>query len=213
MGLTDHDPVHESTRRLAEALTTARSHARSRDGYLMVEACADGEIAIRIDDRALTYGGAAVGAELTRLAAEALAAARVRVRDAVQVFSADPRVAEAVAATGDAIGRPLGTAAGSGLPGRPHNSPLNPPADQPVNSEWPTNYGLPESNPPGGYSRPHNAQPAAHHQSASWQNHRRERSNTQPRQQDSPNTPPPYSLYDVPDDDEDAYYQRKSWLE
>ncbi|WP_062994142.1 hypothetical protein [Nocardia mikamii] len=185
MGLTDQDPIHESTRRLAEALTTARSSARSLDGYLVVEACADGEIAIRIDDRALTYGGAAVGAELTRLAAEALAAARVQVRDAVQVFSADPQVAEAVAATGDALGRPLGAAAGSGLPDRPRNSPPNRPEDR----------------------------PAAQRQSALWQDHRQERSNTPPRQHASPNTSPPYNLYDVPDDDEDAYYQRKSWLE
>ncbi|WP_036498353.1 MULTISPECIES: hypothetical protein [Nocardia] len=213
MGLTDRDPIHESTRRLAEALTTARSHAQSRDGYLVVEACADGEIAIRIDDRALTYGGAAVGAELTRLAAEALAAARVQVRDAVQVFSADPRVAEAVAATGDAMGRPPGTAAGSGLPDRPHNSPPNRPENRPMNRQWPANHVVPEDDPSGAYDRRATARPATEHQSASWQDHRQERSNTPPRQHASPNASPPYNLYDVPDDDEDAYYQRKSWLE
>ncbi|MCM6775104.1 hypothetical protein NDR87_24705 [Nocardia sp. CDC159] len=102
------DPMQENTRRLVEALTTARSRAQSADGYLVVEACADGEISVRIDDRALVYGGAAVGAELTRLAAQALSMARAGVRDAASTFRADPRISAVLEATEDAMDQPLG---------------------------------------------------------------------------------------------------------
>ncbi len=54
------DPMQDNTKRLAQALTTARSRAQSADGFLVIQACADGQITVRIDDRALRYGGAAV---------------------------------------------------------------------------------------------------------------------------------------------------------
>ena len=101
------DPMQDNTRRLAQALTTARSSARSSDGLLMVEACADGQVEIRIDDRALRYGGAAVAGELTRLAAQALSSARVEVREAAAAFSADPRIAAMVTDTEDAMNLPM----------------------------------------------------------------------------------------------------------
>lgn len=105
---SDHlDPMQDNTRRLAQALTTARSRARSSDGLLMVEACADGQVEIRIDDRALRYGGAAVAGELTRLAAQALSSARVEVREAAAAFAADPRIAAMVTDTEDAMSLPM----------------------------------------------------------------------------------------------------------
>ena len=103
------DPMQDNTKRLAQALTTARSRVQSADGFLVIDACADGQIAIRIDDRALRYGGAAVAAELTRLAAQALMKARAEVREAAAAFAADPRIAASVAATEDAMSRPLDT--------------------------------------------------------------------------------------------------------
>lgn len=102
------DPMEDNTKRLAQALTTARSRAQSSDGLLVIEACADGQLAIRIDDRALRYGGAAVAGELTRLAAQALTAARAEVQEAAAAFAADPRIASTVAATEDAMNQPMG---------------------------------------------------------------------------------------------------------
>lgn len=146
----DPDPMQENTRKLVEALTTARSVARTSDGSLAVEACADGEVRIHIEDRALRSGGAAVSAELTRLAAQALAAARAGVREATATLRADPRIAAALEATQDAMDRPLAV-------------------EQPQRRDPPP-------------------QPV-------------ERS------------PATYDPYDYEQDEEDRYYQRKSWLE
>ncbi|MEV5649225.1 hypothetical protein AB0L57_13310 [Nocardia sp. NPDC052254] len=112
------DPMQDNTKRLAQALTTARSAAQSADGFLVIEACADGQITVRIDDRALRYGGPAVAAELTRLAAQALMKARAEVREAAAAFAADPRIAATVAATEDAMSRPM--TAGAGPAPAPH---------------------------------------------------------------------------------------------
>ncbi|WP_280268814.1 hypothetical protein [Nocardia wallacei] len=101
------DPMQDNTRKLVEALTTARSRAQSGDGFLVVEACADGQVFVHVDDRALRYGGSAIAAELTRLAAQALAEARAGVREATANFRADPRIAAAVDATEDAMNQPL----------------------------------------------------------------------------------------------------------
>ncbi|GAB2721090.1 hypothetical protein [Nocardia thraciensis] len=103
------DPMQDNTRKLVEALTTARSRAQSGDGFLAVEACADGQVFVRIDDRALRYGGSAIAAELTRLAGQALSDARAGVREATAAFRSDPRIAAAVEATEDAMGQPLST--------------------------------------------------------------------------------------------------------
>lgn len=105
------DPMQDNTRKLAESLTTARARAQSPGGHLIVEACADGQVFINIDDRALGFGGPAISAELTRLAAEALAKARVGVKEALDAFTADPRIAQAIERTEDAMGRAPITAA------------------------------------------------------------------------------------------------------
>ncbi|NKY51688.1 YbaB/EbfC family nucleoid-associated protein [Nocardia vermiculata] len=131
MGTGNLDPMQENTRSLVQALTTARSSARSSDGLLAVEACADGEIEIRIDDRALVYGGAAVAAELSRLAAQALTSARSQVSTAMEAFQADPRITAAIQATSDAMDQPLTTTAPPPLPVSHDTRPSTHPATDP----------------------------------------------------------------------------------
>ncbi|TLF76581.1 hypothetical protein [Nocardia cyriacigeorgica] len=106
MTSADLDPMSQNTQRLVQSLTTARSRAQSSDGFLVVEMCADGQLTVKIDDRALAYGGATISAELNRLAAQALTKARAEVADAVDAFCADPRIANVIEATQDAMAQP-----------------------------------------------------------------------------------------------------------
>ncbi|GAB4583097.1 hypothetical protein [Nocardia sp. IFM 10818] len=103
----DSDPLEHRSAQLTEALTTARSRARSRSGLLWVDACADGDLTIHVDNHALSLGGDELSRQLTALAAQALAAARDRARTALAEFRADPHIAEAVRQTRDAMNRPL----------------------------------------------------------------------------------------------------------
>lgn len=135
----DLDPMHENTRNLVHALTTARSRTQSADGLLVVDACADGQVAIQIDDRALALGGAALGAELNQLAAQALTKARAEVRGAVETFCSDPRIADAIDATEDAMSQPLAAAPPSpAMKHGVHGAPQNPHYPQPPSYEQPT---------------------------------------------------------------------------
>lgn len=102
----DSDPLQNRTEHLTEALTTARSRAQSANGLLWVQACADGEITINIDDHALTLTGEELSRQLTRLAARALATAREQAASALAEFRADPHFDAAVWETRDAMDRP-----------------------------------------------------------------------------------------------------------
>ncbi|MBF6172723.1 hypothetical protein [Nocardia blacklockiae] len=177
------DPMQENTRRLVEALTTARSRAQTGDGLLAVEACADGQVRIHIDEGALRYGGSAIAAELTRLAAQALEGARAGVREATATFRADPRIEAALEATQDAMDQPLSAV----QQGPGSSSPGQPSFGQPVSR---TGFEQPASHT--GFEQPPASQPAG--------------------QQSNTRTPPLYDPYDY-EDDYDPYYQRKSWLE
>ncbi|WP_067543698.1 hypothetical protein [Nocardia crassostreae] len=103
----DSDPLERRTTQLAEALTTARSRSQSRSGLLWVEACADGDLTIRIDDHALSLGGDELSRQLTALAARALADAREQARTALTEFRADPHFDATVGAIRDAMNNPL----------------------------------------------------------------------------------------------------------
>lgn len=102
----DSDPLQRTTEQLTEALTTARARAQSASGLLRVDACADGEITIHLDEPARALDAAELGRQLTALAAQALADARERAAAALAEFRADPRIAEATAHTGAAIDQP-----------------------------------------------------------------------------------------------------------
>lgn len=102
----DTDPLQRSVEQLAEALTTARARAQSTSGLLWVEACADGDLTIHIDDHALSLGGEELGRQLNALAARALATARDRAQTALAEFRSDPRIDSAVTETAAAIDRP-----------------------------------------------------------------------------------------------------------
>ncbi|MBF6514020.1 YbaB/EbfC family nucleoid-associated protein [Nocardia cyriacigeorgica] len=127
------DPMSQNTQRLVQSLTTARSRAQSPDGLLIVEMCADGQLTVKIDDRALAYGGAAISAELNRLAAQALTEARAEVADAVDAFCADPRIANVIDATHDAMAQPPVDVRPAASSPQVHES--TPPAD--VNAGFP----------------------------------------------------------------------------
>ncbi|MEC3954628.1 hypothetical protein VMT65_16430 [Nocardia sp. CDC153] len=102
----DTDPLQRSVDRLSEALTVNRARAQSRSGLLWVDACADGELTIHIDDHALPLSGEELGRQLTALAAQALAEARAQAHSALKAFRADPRIDAVVAETAFAIDRP-----------------------------------------------------------------------------------------------------------
>ncbi|MFE6862882.1 hypothetical protein [Nocardia sp. NPDC057668] len=110
----DSDPLQNTTARLADALTAARTRARSADGWLQVEARADGEITIHIDDRAPALTGGELGRRLTALAQQALADARAHAAAALAAFRADPRIEAAVQAATAAIDAPRPELAGVG---------------------------------------------------------------------------------------------------
>ncbi|GGK53253.1 YbaB/EbfC family nucleoid-associated protein [Nocardia camponoti] len=103
----DLDPLPQKTDALVNALTATRSTVTAADGLVRVEACADGEISVHIDDKILVIGGAGLSKLITELAAHALATARGNAANALADFRADPRIAEAVAATVDAMHQPL----------------------------------------------------------------------------------------------------------
>ncbi|WP_067695915.1 YbaB/EbfC family nucleoid-associated protein [Nocardia jejuensis] len=103
----DSDPLQRKTEQLTEALTTARSRAESADGLLRVDACADGELTIHLDDRARVLSAHELSRRLTALAAQALTAARAQARTALADFRADPRISESTARAASAIDQPV----------------------------------------------------------------------------------------------------------
>lgn len=102
----DTDPLQRTTEHLTEALTTARSRAQSANGLLWVDARADGELTINVDDHALSLTGEELSRQLTRLAAQALTAAREHAASALADFRADPRIDAAVTHAREAIDHP-----------------------------------------------------------------------------------------------------------
>ncbi|MFE6926083.1 YbaB/EbfC family nucleoid-associated protein [Nocardia sp. NPDC057663] len=101
------DPLPRKTATLVSALTSTRSTATAADGLIQVHASADGEISVHIDDKLLVLGGAGLSKLITELAAHALRTARTNANAALAEFRSDPRVAEAVAHTVDAMNAPL----------------------------------------------------------------------------------------------------------
>ncbi|MFD3704564.1 hypothetical protein ACFWUP_15600 [Nocardia sp. NPDC058658] len=101
------DPLTQRTTNLAHALTTARTTVTAANGLVRIDACADGEISIHIDNKVLVLGGDGLSKLLTELAAHALREARSNAANALAEFRSDRRVAEAVANTVDAMSRPI----------------------------------------------------------------------------------------------------------